>query len=175
MRRAASSPRGFSRTDLYVGVCCRETWDCAVGSATDVGALSSHHHGSGCTRNVPGCRAFGLPLGLCVAPKRIVAAAGAGALGAGAGGAVALGAGGAPAALPGGAGGCPEWCERTGALSDVCRLPLPGCFRWGPLRRQLRIFRFHVSNMEPSGSRVANSGFSKEKTFLKGNGHQRRL
>ena len=65
--------------------------------------------------------------------------------------------------------------ERAEALSDMCRLPLPGCLRWEPLRRQLRIFRFHVSNMEPSGSRVANSGFSKDKTFLKGNGHQRRL
>ena len=36
-------------------------------------------------------------------------------------------------------------------------------------------FRFHVSNMEPSGSRVTNSGLSKEKTLLKGDGHQRRL
>ena len=64
---------------------------------------------------------------------------------------------------------------REEPLSEVWRLPLLRYRRWGPFRRQLRIFFFHVSNAEPSGSCVANSGLSKEKTFLKGAGHQRRL
>ena len=34
---------------------------------------------------------------------------------------------------------------------------------------------FHVSKMDPSGSCVPNSGLRKEKMFLKGAGHQRRL
>ena len=106
-------------------------------------------------------------------------AAGAGALVAGAGkgtgGAATLGDGMVPALLPWGAEECPVLRGRAGPLSDVWRVPLPWYRRWGPLRRQLRILLFHVSNVEPSGSCVANSGLSREKTFLKGAGHQRRL
>ena len=34
---------------------------------------------------------------------------------------------------------------------------------------------FQISNFEPSASCVANSGLSREKVFVKGAGHQRRL
>ena len=34
---------------------------------------------------------------------------------------------------------------------------------------------FHISNFEPSASCVATSGLSREKVFVKGAGHHRRL
>ena len=112
-------------------------------------------------------------------PRPYVEAAGAGPLvagaGEGAGDATTLGAGVVPVLLPRGAEECPELRGRGGPLSDMWRLSLPWYCRWEPLRRQLRILLFHVSNVEPSGSCVANSGLSGEKTFLKGAGHQRRL
>ena len=36
-------------------------------------------------------------------------------------------------------------------------------------------FSFHISNIEPSASCVANSGLRREKLFLKGARHRRRL
>ena len=106
----------------------------------------------------------------------MVETAGAGALvtgaGKGAGGATTLGAGVVSALLPWGAEECPELQGRGGPLSDMWRLPLPWYRRWQPLRRQLRILLFHISNVEPTGSCVANSGLSREK---KSAGHQRRL
>ena len=47
--------------------------------------------------------------------------------------------------------------------------------REGAFWRQRLIRIFHVSNTDPSGSRVPNSGLSNENVFLKGAGHQRRL
>ena len=86
----------------------------------------------------------------------------------GAGDAATLGTGVVPALLPWGAGKCPVLRGRGGPLSDMWRLPLPWYRRWKSLRRQLRILLFHVSNVEPSGSCVANSGLSREKTCLNG-------
>ena len=109
----------------------------------------------------------------------MVEAAGAGVLVAGvakrAGGAATLRAGAVPALWLWEAEECPWLRWRGGPLSDMWRLLLPWYRFCGPLRRQWRIFFFQVSNIEPSGSYVVNSGFSKEKTFLKGAGHQRRL
>ena len=56
--------------------------------------------------------------------------------------AATLGAGVVPALLPWGPEECPVLRERGGPLSVVSHLPLPWYCRWGPLRRQLRIFRF---------------------------------
>ena len=152
MRRAARSPREFSRTDLYVGVRCRET---------SVGLWRQQCYGCGSTVFAPS-RVRLYPKRPWLSGVRVTVGVVCSAIthcwGRRGGSAVALGAGGAPAGLPRGAGGCPVLWEHVEALFDMCRLPLPGHLRRGPLRRQLYIFRFHVSNMEPSGSRVSTPG-----------------
>ena len=138
MRRAARSPREFSRTDLYVGVRCRET---------SVGLWRQQCYGCGSTVFAPSrVRLYpkrpwlsGVRVTVGVVCSAITHCWGrrGGSGQCGRRGAAAVGAGGVPAGVV--AGVCPVWLERTEALSDVCRLLLPACLRWEPLRRQLRI------------------------------------
>ena len=60
-------------------------------------------------------------------------------------------------------------------IPDAFCLPLFWRLRSEPRRRRKRIFSFHISNIEPSASCVANSGLGREKLFLKGARHRRRL
>ena len=69
----------------------------------------------------------------------------------------------------------PRLCGRKLPFPDAFRLPLPWCLQLEPRRRQRRIFYFHVSNIEPSASCVASSGLRRDKLFLKGARHRRRL
>ena len=52
---------------------------------------------------------------------------------------------------------------------------LPWDRRLEPLLCQCLIFCFHISNMEPLVSCVTNSGFRRENTLAKAEGHHRRL
>ena len=69
----------------------------------------------------------------------------------------------------------PRLWERGLPFPGAFRLPLPWCLWLDPRRRQRRIFSFHVSNIEPSASCVANLGLRREKTFMTGAGHHLRL
>ena len=60
-------------------------------------------------------------------------------------------------------------------LPDAERLPLPWDRLLEPLLCQCIIFCFRISNMEPSASCVTNSGFRRENTLAKVEGHHRRL
>ena len=77
--------------------------------------------------------------------------------------------------LPYEAGVDPRLWGRRLQFPDAFRLPLPWCLRLEPRRRQQRFFSFHVSNIEPSASCVANSGLRREKLFFKEAAHRRRL
>ena len=81
-------------------------------------------------------------------------------------------------------GGSYVWCMRGPStvtlrralpLSDAERRRLPWDRRLEPLLCQCLIFCFHISNMEPSVSCVTNSGFRRENTLAKAEGHHRRL